>query len=58
MQVLDLTMQDAEFAAEVEKSRVERIPLGGEALQKLVEEVGAMSPEIAAKVKAIYGQGG
>ena len=54
----DLTMQDAEFAAEVEKSRVERIPLGGEALQKLVEEVGAMSPEIAAKVKAIYGQGG
>ena len=54
----DMTMQDAEFMAEVETSRVERIPLGGEALQKLVEEVGNMSPEIAAKVKAIYGQGG
>ena len=54
----DQTMLDPEFAADVEKSRVERIPLNGEALQKLVEEVGNLSPEIAAKVKAIYGQGG
>jgi tripartite-type tricarboxylate transporter receptor subunit TctC len=54
----DRTMLDPEFQAEVEKSRVERIPLDGEALQNLVEEVGAMSPDIAAKVKAVYGQGG
>ena len=54
----DRTMLDAEFQAEVEKSRIERIPLPGEGLQKLVEEVGGLSPEVAAKVKAIYGQGG
>jgi tripartite-type tricarboxylate transporter receptor subunit TctC len=54
----DQVMQDPEFAADVEISRVERIPLSGEALQKLVEEVGNLTPEIAAKVKAVYGQGG
>ncbi len=54
----DAMMEDTEFAAEAAALGLERIPLGGGALQSLVSEVGAMSPEIKAAVKAVYGQGG
>ncbi len=54
----DRMLDDPEFIADVQTSRVERIPLSGEALQKLVVEVGGMPPEIAAKVQAVYAQGG
>ena len=54
----DETMLDPEFASDVEKSRVERIPLSGAELQKLVEEIGSMDEALTAKVRAIYTQGG
>ena len=36
------------------KQRLEIIPLTGEELQKIVAEVGTISPAILDKVKAIY----
>ena len=50
----DATMKDPEFVAELNANRVELGPMPGEALQKLVAELGAASPEIIDKVKAIY----
>jgi tripartite-type tricarboxylate transporter receptor subunit TctC len=50
----DATMQDPAFVAELKAQRVELAPMTGEELQKLVAEVGAVSPDIIEKVKAIY----
>ncbi|MPZ37950.1 MAG: hypothetical protein GEU95_07775 [Rhizobiales bacterium] len=50
----DATMQDAAFQAELKAQRVELRPLPGEELQKLVLELGSVSPAIVDKVKAIY----
>jgi tripartite-type tricarboxylate transporter receptor subunit TctC len=50
----DLTMKDPEFVAELKANRVELGPMAGEDLQKLVVELGAVSPAILDKVKAIY----
>jgi tripartite-type tricarboxylate transporter receptor subunit TctC len=50
----DATMQDPAFMAELKAQRVELGPMGGEELQKLVVEVGTVSPAIIDKVKAIY----
>jgi tripartite-type tricarboxylate transporter receptor subunit TctC len=50
----DATMQDPAFVAELKAQRVELAPMTGEELQKLVAEVGAVSPDIIDKVKAIY----
>jgi tripartite-type tricarboxylate transporter receptor subunit TctC len=50
----DATMQDPAFMAELKAQRVELGPMGGEELQKLVVEVGTVSPAILDKVKAIY----
>jgi tripartite-type tricarboxylate transporter receptor subunit TctC len=50
----DATMKDPEFIAELNANRVELGPMPGEALQKLVAELGAASPDIIDKVKAIY----
>ena len=50
----DATMQDAEFVAELKANRVELSPMSGEALQDLVAGLGATSPAVVDKVKAIY----
>jgi tripartite-type tricarboxylate transporter receptor subunit TctC len=47
--------EDAEFKAEFARQGVELAPINGEALQKLVEDVANISPELLAKVKANYG---
>jgi tripartite-type tricarboxylate transporter receptor subunit TctC len=53
----DDTMKDPEFVADVGKLRFDIIPLTGEDLGKLVAEVGAITPELLAKVKKVYDQG-
>ena len=50
----DATMKDPAFQAELKAQRVELGPMAGEALQKLVGELGAVPPSIIDKVKAIY----
>jgi tripartite-type tricarboxylate transporter receptor subunit TctC len=50
----DATVKDAEFIADLKAARIELGPMPGEQLQKLVEEVGNVSPAILDKVKAIY----
>ena len=50
----DATMKDPAFMAELKAQRVELGPMPGEELQKLVVEVGTVSPAIIDKVKAIY----
>ncbi len=50
----DATMKDPAFQAELKSQRVELGPMGGEELQKLVVELGTVSPAIIDKVKAIY----
>jgi len=50
----DATIQDPAFVAELKAQRVELGPMPGEELQKLVAEVGAVSPAVIDKVKAIY----
>jgi tripartite-type tricarboxylate transporter receptor subunit TctC len=50
----DATMKDPAFQAELKQQRVELGPMPGEELQKLVVEVGTVSPAIIDKVKAIY----
>ena len=47
--------RDAEFRAELDKIEVELTPMSGEKLQALVQDVGDMSPELIAKIKAVYG---
>jgi tripartite-type tricarboxylate transporter receptor subunit TctC len=50
----DATMQDSAFVAELKAQRVELGPMPGEELQKLVAEVGTVSPDIIDKVRVIY----
>jgi len=50
----DATMKDSEFIAELKANRVELGPMNGEELHKLVADLGAVSPAIIDKVKAIY----
>ncbi|MCC6887582.1 MAG: hypothetical protein IT536_03525 [Hyphomicrobiales bacterium] len=50
----DATVKDPVFQAELKAQRVELGPMPGEELQKLVAEVGTVSPSIIDKVKAIY----
>ena len=50
----DATMQDPAFVGELKAQRVELGPMPGEELQKLVAEVGTVSPDIIDKVRAIY----
>ena len=51
----DKVVKDPEFVAEFAKARVDLFPMTGENLQKLVEELGKIPPELIAKVKANYG---
>ena len=50
----DATMKDAEFVAEVERTRLALNPITGEELQKLVAEVSDMPPALLEKVRAAY----
>jgi tripartite-type tricarboxylate transporter receptor subunit TctC len=50
----DATMTDPDYVAEMKKLQLEIIPLGGEELQKLAQEVGNVPPDVLQKVKAIY----
>jgi tripartite-type tricarboxylate transporter receptor subunit TctC len=50
----EATIKDPDYLAEMQKQRLEVIPLPGEELQKVVAEAGAISPAIFDKVKAIY----
>jgi tripartite-type tricarboxylate transporter receptor subunit TctC len=50
----DATMKDPEFLDEAQKTKLTVGPLSGEALQKLVNSVSNLSPEMLAKVRAAY----
>jgi tripartite-type tricarboxylate transporter receptor subunit TctC len=50
----DATMKDPEFLADVEKTNLAVSPLTGEELQKLVADVGNLSPGLLEKVRAAY----
>ncbi len=51
----DATMKDPEFLAEFKPMGLPVEPMTGEDLQALVADVAAIPPELAAKVKAVYG---
>lgn len=50
----DAAIRDPDYLAEMNKQRLEVIPLPGEELQKIVAEVGSIAPAILDKVRAIY----
>src|SRR6516225_4163636 len=50
----DATMKDEEFLADVERTGLAVHPITGEELQKLVAEVGNLSPGLLDKVRAAY----
>jgi len=50
----DATMKDPDFIAELKALRIELGPMPGEELQKLVEELERVPPDIIEKVKAVY----
>jgi hypothetical protein len=47
-------MKDPDFIAELKALRIELGPMPGEELQKLVEDLGRVPPDILEKVKAVY----
>jgi tripartite-type tricarboxylate transporter receptor subunit TctC len=47
--------KDPDFIAELASQRVELTPMSGEELQDLVRSVGAITPDLVAKIKAVYG---
>jgi tripartite-type tricarboxylate transporter receptor subunit TctC len=50
----DEMVRSPDFLAEADKLRIEIGPLPGAALQKIVVEMQAISPEVIEKIKAIY----
>jgi tripartite-type tricarboxylate transporter receptor subunit TctC len=50
----DATMKDEEFLADVKRTGLAVHPITGEELQKLVAEVGTLSPSLLDKVRAAY----
>ena len=50
----DEMVRSPDFLAEADKLRIEIGPLPGPALQKIVVEMQAISPEVIEKIKAIY----
>jgi tripartite-type tricarboxylate transporter receptor subunit TctC len=50
----DATMKDPEFLADAKKIKLTVGPMTGEALQKLVTSVSALSPDMLKKVRAAY----
>jgi tripartite-type tricarboxylate transporter receptor subunit TctC len=53
----DATMQDPEFIAEAQKTKLTVSPMAGEELQKLVAEVSNLSPALLEKVRTAYTTG-
>jgi tripartite-type tricarboxylate transporter receptor subunit TctC len=51
----DTMVKDPELISEFEKAGTDLMPMNGEGLQKLVEELGRIPPDLVAKVKANYG---
>jgi tripartite-type tricarboxylate transporter receptor subunit TctC len=52
----DETMSDAAFLADAKKRRLDIEPIGGEEIQKLVNDLYASPPKVIARVKAILEQ--
>jgi tripartite-type tricarboxylate transporter receptor subunit TctC len=50
----DAMVRDPEFLAEAEKLRIELLPLPGEDLQRIVQSVQDLSPDLVQKIKAMY----
>ncbi len=50
----DETIRDPEFIKDFEASRIEIIPMQGAELQKVVEELGALPPDLVEKVRKVY----
>jgi tripartite-type tricarboxylate transporter receptor subunit TctC len=50
----DATMKDPDFVADMEATRIDVIPMGGVELQKMVEELGDMSPSLTEEVRKVY----
>lgn len=50
----DAMVQDKDFIAQLERIRGEVDPLTGEAVQKLVEELDTIKPDLLARVQATY----
>jgi tripartite-type tricarboxylate transporter receptor subunit TctC len=51
----DKMVQDKDFAEEFKRAKVDLIPLNGEGLQKLVQDLMNIPPDLVEKVKAVYG---
>jgi tripartite-type tricarboxylate transporter receptor subunit TctC len=47
----DATMKDAEFVADAKKSRIDLEPIGGEEVQKMVNDMFNLSPALIAKLR-------
>ena len=50
----DATMKDPDFIADMSGVRIDVIPMSGADLQKMVAELGDMSPALTAEVKKVY----
>ena len=50
----DATMKDPDFIADMNAIRIDVIPMSGADLQKMVEELGDMSPALTEEVKKVY----
>jgi tripartite-type tricarboxylate transporter receptor subunit TctC len=50
----DATMQDKEFLADVERTRLTVSPMKGEDLQQLVKQVSELPPQLSDKVRQAY----
>ncbi len=47
-------VKDPDFIKDFESSRIEVIPMGGAELQGVVEELGALPPDLVEKVRKVY----
>jgi tripartite-type tricarboxylate transporter receptor subunit TctC len=50
----DAAIKDPDFISDFETSRIEIIPMQGAELQKVVEELGALPPDLVDKVRKVY----
>jgi tripartite-type tricarboxylate transporter receptor subunit TctC len=50
----DATMKDPDYLADMKTARIDVIPMSGAELQKMVGELGDMSPALTEEVKRVY----
>jgi tripartite-type tricarboxylate transporter receptor subunit TctC len=50
----DQVVRDPDYLTEMRMQRIEPIPLNGEDLQKIIVDLGNMSPDLVAAVKKVY----